>query len=86
MYDVAVPEHLLSDPRFQPTHIVGALLDGRPICMSHVGPRGEDTGVTLERIRSLLVRDRLRWLTRASALATGRIDCEQCGASLDGLG
>ena len=81
-----VSERLLTDPRFQPRHIVGAVVDGRVICTSHVSRRGEDTGATLQRIRALLEGDRLRWLTRSSALASGRIDCEECGRSLDGLG
>jgi hypothetical protein len=81
-----VSERLLRDPRFQPRHIVGAIVDGRVICTSHVSRRGEDTGATLRRIRALLEGDRLRWLTRASALASGKVDCEECGRSLDGLG
>jgi hypothetical protein len=86
MYDAAVSERLLSDPRFQPQHIVGAVVDGRVICTSHVSRRGEDTAVTVQRVRELLEGDRLHWLTRASALASGSIDCEDCGRSLDGLG
>ena len=80
------PEPRLRDPRFQPEHVVGALLDGRAICVSHVNRPGEDTTATLERIGTLLEADRLDWLTWARALAAGRIDCEECGASLPGLG
>jgi hypothetical protein len=87
MYDQPLmSEPLLRDPRFQPQHVVGALLDGRAICVSHVTPDGEDAKATLERIGALLEADRLRWLTRAEALVSGRVDCEQCGASLHGLG
>ena len=80
------PEPRLRDPRFQPEYVVGALLDGRAICVSHVIEAGEDTGTILERIGALLEADRLGWLTRSHALAAGRIDCQECGASLPGLG
>lgn len=79
-------EPLLRDPRYQPHRVVGALLDGRAICASHVTPAGEDTRATVERIGELLEAHRLAWLTRTEALASGRVDCEQCGESLDGLG
>jgi hypothetical protein len=54
--------------------------------VSHVAPADEDTTAAVERIGALLESDRLRWLTRSEALASGRTDCEQCGGSLDGLG
>ena len=81
-----MPEPLVRDPRFQPHRVVGAILDGRAVCVSHVASGGEDTAATVERIGALLEADRLRWLTRAEALASGRTDCEQCGGSLDSLG
>ena len=77
---------VVRDPRFQPNRVVGALLDGRALCVSHVAPAGEDTASAVERIGSLLEADRLRWLTRAEALASGQVDCQECGGSLDGLG
>lgn len=87
MYDQRpMTERLLRDPRFQPDHVVGALVDGRAICVSHMTEPTEDTTTTLERIRASLKADRLGWLTRLEALASGRIDCEECGASLPGLG
>lgn len=42
---------------------------------------GEETKATLERIGALLEADRLGWLTGAAAVSTGRVECEQCGAS-----
>jgi hypothetical protein len=80
-----VPDRLLRDPRFQPHHIVGALLDDRVICTAHLTAAGEDAATTLERIRVLLDADRLRW-TRGSAIAGGRVECEECGLPLPGLG
>jgi hypothetical protein len=86
MYDArAMSQPLLRDPRFQPQFIVGALLEGRVVCSSHIARAGEDTVATLERIRSLRA-DRLRWFTRASAVESGRVDCEDCGQSLPGVG
>lgn len=89
MYDnvpMSEPEPLVRDPRFQPDRVVGAVLDGRAICVSHVASAGEDATAAVERIGVLLEADRLRWLTRAEALASSRTDCEECGGSLDGLG
>jgi hypothetical protein len=82
----AMSDRLLRDPRFQPSFIVGALLTGRVVCSSHIARAGEDSAVTLERIRSLLAADQLRWFTRASAVESGRVDCEDCGQSLPGVG
>jgi hypothetical protein len=87
MYDAgAMSERLLRDPRFSPHHVVGALLDGRVLCSSHLHVAAEDTAATLERIRALLAADRLRWFTRGSAVQSGRVDCEECGHSLPGVG
>jgi hypothetical protein len=41
---------------------------------------------TVGRIGALLEAERLAWLTRAQALASARVDREQCGGSFDGLG
>ncbi|MGH7748854.1 MAG: hypothetical protein ACREQ5_29445, partial [Candidatus Dormibacteria bacterium] len=65
---------------------VGALLDGRVLCSSHLHVAAEDTAAILERIRSLLDADRLGWFTREAAVRSGRVDCEECGRSLPGLG
>jgi len=46
----------------------------------------EDTKAAIERIGALLEAGRLDWITRAQALASGRVDCERGGGSLDGLG
>ena len=83
---MANPERLLGDHRFQPQHVVGAMVDGRVVCPHHVALAGEDTVTTIERIESLVEQDRLRWYTRAAALANARFDCEVCGRCLDGLG
>jgi hypothetical protein len=79
-------ERLLRDPRFRPQHIVGALLDGRVVCSSHLYAAAEDTAATLERIRDLLAAERLQWFTRGSAVASGRVDCEACGQPLPRVG
>lgn len=77
---------LLGDHRFQPQHVVGAVIDGRAVCTAHIAREGAETVATIERIHELLEGDRLRWFTRAEALASGRVDCEECGRSLDGVG
>jgi hypothetical protein len=74
---------LLHDPRFQPQRVLRAVLDGQAICVSHVASGGEDTAARVGRIGALVAADRLRWLTRAEALVSGRTHCDECGGSLD---
>ena len=54
---------------------VGALLDGRPVCLRHVP--GAD-GMCPGEAARLVAEDRLVWLTCARARSAGHTDCAVC--------
>jgi hypothetical protein len=58
---------------------VGALLDGRPVCLRHI--LGAD-GISAREAARLVGADRLVWLSLRHARSGGYTDCAICGQPL----